>query len=135
MGVNAGLKILLVEDDAAQAAMYRIKLAHDGHLVEIASDGETGLRAALAEPPDLLLLDVRLPGIDGLTLLEQLRMDSRCARLPVIILSNFDDADLADRAARLGALAHLVKSQTTPGSLAQMIAELALSPRAEVARG
>lgn len=135
MGANAGLNILLVEDDAAQAAMYRIKLAHEGHRVEIAPDGETGLHAALAQPPDLLLVDVRLPGIDGLTLLEQLRRDASCAMLPAIILSNFDNADLTERTASLGVRAQLIKSQTTPGCLARMIAELALSPRAEVAGG
>jgi CheY-like chemotaxis protein len=120
---NARADILLVEDDQALAEMYRIKLSAEGHRVEIAADGPSGLRAALGRPR-LLLLDIRLPGFDGLELLARLREEPGGAELPVIVLSNFDEADTIERGAELGALAHLVKSQTTPASLAETIRSL-----------
>lgn len=113
--------------------MYRLKLATEGHRVQVAPDGHVGLLEALAHPPDLLLLDVRIPGIDGLTLLAALRDDPRCSTLPAIVLSNYGDAEMIERGRRLGALAHLIKAQTTPGSLAEIIASLQLTAHGEVA--
>jgi DNA-binding response OmpR family regulator len=118
------MRILLVEDDSAVAEMYRLRLAISGHDVEIASDGQAGLRSALARPPDLALLDIRLPRMDGLTLLAALRDDARCARVPVIVLSNYGERNVIERGVRLGALAHLIKSQTTPTALADTISAL-----------
>ncbi len=118
------LDILLVEDDQVLAEMYRIKLSAEGYRVEIAMDGPSGLQAALARPPHVLLLDIGLPGFDGLELLARLRRDPMGAELPVIVLSNFDEADMIARGAELGALAHLVKAQTTPASLAGTIRSL-----------
>jgi len=117
-------EVLLVEDDMAAAAMYRIGLQVAGHRVRIAGDGPTGLLVALAWPPHVLLLDIRLPGFDGLELLARLREDAWGARLPVIVLSNYSEPDIVERGAQLGALAHLVKSQTTPGSLTETVDRL-----------
>jgi CheY-like chemotaxis protein len=130
---DAGLHILLVEDDQALAEMYRIKLRADGHRVEIALDGLSGLRAALERPPQLLLLDIRLPGIDGLELLAQLRQDPRGAEVPVIVLSNYGEVEMIERGAALGALAHLIKAQTTPASLAERIKSVLPGPMAGLA--
>lgn len=127
------MRILLVEDDDSLAEMYRLSLATGGHDVEIARDGHAGLEVVLDRPPDLLLLDIRLPGIDGLNLLAALRDDARSARLPVIVLSNFGEPDTIERGERLGALAHLIKSQTTPSSLAEIIRALPHPSEAEVA--
>jgi CheY-like chemotaxis protein len=125
------LDILLVEDDLALAEMYRVKLAAEGHRVEIATDGPSGLLAALERPPQLLLLDIRLPGFDGLELLARLRQDHPAgADLPVIVLSNYGEPDVIERGAALGALAHLIKAQTTPASLAEKIRTLAARPAA-----
>jgi DNA-binding response OmpR family regulator len=116
--------VLLVEDEVALAEMYRIKLQAAGHRVRIAGDGPTGLREALERPPQVLLLDIRLPGFDGLELLTRLREDVRGASLPVIVVSNYGEPEIVERVAELGALAHLVKSQTTPGSLTETIEHL-----------
>ena len=123
-GVDVGLDVLLVEDDVHLAEMYRIKLSAEGHRVQIAGDGPSGLRAATERPPQLLLLDIRLPGFDGLELLAQLRRASSGTDVPVIVLSNYGEQDLIDRGLALGALAHLIKSETTPASLVEWIARL-----------
>jgi len=116
--------ILLVEDDRALAELYRIKLRHEGYVVEIAGDGPAGLAAALDRTPRLLLLDIRLPGYDGLELLTRLRQDPRGAAVPVIVLSNYGEEAVIEQSSALGALAHLIKSQTTPASLATAIRDL-----------
>ena len=112
------VRVLLIEDDQAVAEMYRIKLELDGYAVEIVADGENALRLATDHPPDIVFLDIRLPNMDGLTVLERLRRDDRTKSLPVVILSNFSQAELVQRGLTLGALEYLIKSQTTPAQVA-----------------
>ncbi|MBO0683270.1 MAG: response regulator [Candidatus Dormibacteraeota bacterium] len=115
------LRLLLVEDDPEVAAMYQLRLELDGYLVELASDGEAALRKASERPPDLIFLDIRLPGMGGLELLEALRSTEATRLLPVVILTAFDEPELRSRGARLGALDYLIKSQHTPGEIASSI--------------
>ena len=112
------VRVLFIEDDQAVAEMYRIKLELDGYAVEIVADGESALRLATDDPPDIIFLDIRLPNMDGLTVLEQLRGNDRTRSLPVVILSNFSQAELIQRGLKLGALEYLIKSQTTPAQVA-----------------
>jgi two-component system, OmpR family, phosphate regulon response regulator PhoB len=111
------VRVLLVEDDAALAQMYRTKLERDGYTVQVAGDGEEALGVLSGELPDLIFLDVRLPRMDGLTFLERLRAAERTKNLPVVIVSNYSEAELVARGLQLGALEYLIKSQTTPGQL------------------
>lgn len=112
------VRVLFIEDDQAVADMYRLKLELDGYSVTVASDGETGVKLAREHPPDLVFLDIRLPKMDGLAVLEALRADNRTRYIPVIILSNHGEEELVERGLRLGALEYLIKSQTTPSHLA-----------------
>ncbi len=111
------VKVLLIEDDAAAAEMYRLRLMADGYRVVIGQDGEEGLRMAAEEAPDFIYLDIRLPGLDGFEVLERLRADAATTHIPVIILSNYAEPELRERGLKLGALEFLVKADTTPGQL------------------
>jgi len=113
------VRVLLVEDDAALAQMYRVKLERDGYTVHVAGDGEEALAWIAGQIPDLVFLDVRLPRMDGLTFLERLRADARTKNVPVVIVSNYSEEELVSRGLQLGALEYLIKSQTTPGQLSQ----------------
>jgi DNA-binding response OmpR family regulator len=113
------VRVLLVEDDAALAQMYRVKLERDGYTVEVAGDGEQALGKLADRLPDLIFLDIRLPKMDGLAFLERLRGSSRTKNLPVVIVSNYSEDELKARGMELGALEYLIKSQTTPGQLSQ----------------
>lgn len=113
------VRVLFVEDDAAVAEMYRLKLELDGYTVTIAPDGEEGLKMAKESPPDILFLDIRLPKMDGFSVLESLRADATLKQIPVIILSNYGEAELVERGLKLGALDYLIKAETTPSTLSR----------------
>jgi len=80
-------RILVIEDELQIADLLRRGLLYEGYSVEIASDGEAGLSAARDRPPDLVLLDLMLPGIDGLTVCKRLRSGSD---VPILILTAKD---------------------------------------------
>jgi CheY-like chemotaxis protein len=115
------VRILFVEDDASVAQMYRLKLELDGYTVDVAGDGITALEKARTIRPDIVFLDLRLPKLDGLAVLERLRADTSTAAIPVVILSNWNEKELVERGISLGALDHLIKSQTTPARLSQRL--------------
>lgn len=112
------VKVLFVEDDPSVAQMYKLKLELDGYQVTVATDGEQALQFATANPPDIVFLDIRLPKMDGLAVLEQLRQTESTNQVPVVILSNYSERELIERGLKLGALEYLIKSQTTPAKLA-----------------
>src|SRR5690348_14647274 len=116
------VRVLFVEDDVSVAQMYQLKLELDGYVVDVAGDGIAALEKARSTHPDIIFLDIRLPKLDGLAVLESLRAEPSTARIPVVILSNWNERELVDRGISLGALDHLIKSQTTPARLSQGLA-------------
>jgi CheY-like chemotaxis protein len=117
-------RVLFAEDDDVIAQMYQLKLEQDGWQVDRTVDGREVLRLATTQRPDLILLDLRLAGMDGMTVLKGLLADELTKRIPVVIFSNSgrDDAE-AKEALRLGARAFLVKAGTEPRRLAQLLAD------------
>jgi two-component system, OmpR family, phosphate regulon response regulator PhoB len=115
------LKVLIVDDDPFIAEMYRLRLEAEGYDVSIAADGEEGLALAMASVPNIICLDYRLPGIDGLEALERLRAEPSTKSIPVIMLSNDGDPALRERGLRLGALQFAIKAEMSPAQLAQAI--------------
>ena len=116
------VRVLFVEDDPSVAEMYKLKLELDGYAVEVAGDGVQAVAMATGNPPDIIFLDIRLPKMDGMGVLEALRQDERTRDVPVVILSNYSERELVERGLRLGALDYLVKSQTTPARVAGGVA-------------
>lgn len=116
------VRVLFVEDDASVAQMYKFSLELDGYEVHVAPDGLTALETVVTTRPDIVFLDIRLPKLDGLSVLERLRSDAKTKGIPVVILSNWNEKELVEHGLRLGALDHLIKSQTTPANLARRIA-------------
>lgn len=82
--------ILIVEDDLVLSGMYQKLLVNHGYQVTAAADGETGLKLAKQDHPDLILLDIRMPGMDGMTMMHQLRADDWGKDASIIILTNLD---------------------------------------------
>ena len=102
------VNVLFVEDDPSVAQMYKLKLELDGYQVAVAADGEAAVQMATQDPPDIIFLDIRLPKLDGLAVLEALRADERTKAVPVVILSNYSERELVERGLRLGALEYLI---------------------------
>jgi DNA-binding response OmpR family regulator len=116
-----GSKILIIEDDKFLRDLIVQKLQKEGYAIVEAVDGEEGVSRAREEQPDLLLLDLILPGIDGFMVLEQVKKDQKTKHIPVIILSNLGQKEDVDRGLRLGAADFLIKAHFTPGEIIEKI--------------
>lgn len=114
-------QIVLVEDDSDIGLMYRIQLESDGFEIHHAQTGPDGLRLIRSLKPDLVLLDLRLPGMDGFEILSAVRGDAELEALPMVVISNFGDPEMIARARELGALDYLIKSSTLPEVLSQRV--------------
>lgn len=113
--------ILVVDDDpAARKPMTRL-LQMDGHEVICACDAHTAMAQAIDRHPDLILLDVAMPPLDGLTFLFLLRERSYGRDVPVIVLSGQDDPRTVERARKLGVCEYLVKTQFKTSELLDLI--------------
>jgi DNA-binding response OmpR family regulator len=126
--------VLLAEDDRGIAGLYRQRLELEGYAVTVAVDGEAALAAAFSSLPKLVLLDVRLPVLGGLEVLERLRKDRRTRQVPVVMFTNWEDEEARARALKLGALEFLLKTEVRPGELAERIRDL-LAARERLPRG
>lgn len=122
-------RILLAEDDRFLRRAAEARLRQHGFEVLIAHDGEEALQVARAERPDLVLLDVVMPRLQGFDVLKALKRDPVTARIPVIVLSNLGQDSDVEQAIALGAEAYLVKAHLSLQDLVQKIdATLASEP-------
>jgi CheY-like chemotaxis protein len=111
------VKILLVEDELEVLELYKLKLSLDGYNVVTAMNGQEGLKKAIAEKPEMIFLDIKMPEMDGFEVLKRLRSEPKTKSIPVIILSNFDEQEMIEKGLTLGANEYLVKSQFTPDEI------------------
>ena len=114
-------KILIIEDDRFLRELIARKLKNEGYEIAEAVDGEEGLKKIKEEKPDLVLLDLILPGIDGFEVLTRAKEDPVIAQIPVIILSNLGQREEIERGLKLGAIDYLVKAHFTPGEIIEKI--------------
>jgi DNA-binding response OmpR family regulator len=103
--------ILLVEDDSFLSQVLGDRLTQEGYDVTICGDGEEGLKTAKKEMHDLVLLDIVLPTLDGISILREIKADDRLTSMNVIMLSNLNDPKRVQEASDLGA-EYYVKSDT-----------------------
>jgi DNA-binding response OmpR family regulator len=114
-------KILIVEDDKFLRELISRKLRSEGFEVSEAVDGEEGVKKAKEEKPDLILLDLILPGLEGFEVLSQVKTDKEVKSIPVIILSNLGQREEIEKGLRLGASDYLVKAHFTPGEIIEKV--------------
>jgi DNA-binding response OmpR family regulator len=107
-------RILIIEDDPLIQKVYHDKLALEGYDVDVAGDGEEGINKALNGKPDLVLLDLVLPKMNGFLVLSELRKNPRTQWTPIIILSNRGREDEIEKGLKLGANDYLVKVFAAP---------------------
>lgn len=117
-------KILIIEDDLMLSDIASERFRHDGYQVVSVADGREGLAAAERERPDLVLLDIIMPGMSGFEVLKQLKQDEQLKHIPVVIFSNLaQDRDIAE-GRRLGAIDFFVKANFTPAQVVERVKEI-----------
>lgn len=117
-------KILVVEDERFIAKAYQHGLEHEGFQVVAAFDGKEGLEAAKREKPDLILLDLIMPVMDGLTMLKELRKQDWGKDIKVLVLTNSNDQAGTSESAHLGAIDFLIKAEWSIELLVKRIREI-----------
>ena len=122
--MSVGAKVLVVDDEVDLLFTIALSLELAGYRVVKASSGEEALEVAAAESPDAIVLDLRLPDIDGWEVIRRLGVAGSFPRIPVVLLSAQVDAATADRAVDLGVHAHLAKpfsASELTGVLAELV--------------
>jgi len=114
-------KILIIENDKFLRELIVSKLAKENYNVSEALDGEEGIKKIKEEKPDLALLDLILPGIDGFEVLSRIKDDSATASIPIIILSNLGQREETEKGMAMGATDYLIKAHFTPGEIIEKI--------------
>ncbi len=102
-------KILVIEDDLVSQRILAVRLEINGYVVITADDGEEGLKKAREENPDLLILDLMLPKMNGYEVCRMLKFDDDYKKIPIIILSSLDQQDEREKAIKSGADAYFIK--------------------------
>tara|TARA_Y100000310_G_scaffold301221_1_gene337492 strand:+ start:1630 stop:1995 length:366 start_codon:yes stop_codon:yes gene_type:complete len=114
-------KILIIEDDKFLRELISQKLIKEGYDIIEAVDGEKGLKSVKEDGPDLVLLDLILPGVDGFEVLAKMKEDPAISEVPVIILSNLGQKDDIEKGLKMGAVDYLIKAHFTPGEIIEKI--------------
>ena len=113
--------IFLIEDDPFLIDVYSAKLKEVGFEVDTAPNGEEGIKKIKQKKPDLLLLDIVLPGANGWEIVERIRKDETIKDLKIVLLSNLTEKDEVEKGLRLGADKYLIKAHYTPSQIAEEI--------------
>jgi CheY-like chemotaxis protein len=118
------IKILIVEDDPLISRMYQKIFSFENYTVEVAENGEEALVKIRSAKPTIVLLDVMMPKMNGLQVLEKLKSDPDTKAIPVIMLTNLAGQQDAEKALSLGAIKYIVKSQYEPKQIVDMVKEI-----------
>ena len=110
MDIDQKKKILIVDDDGSLRNVLKDKISQEGFTALTAGDGEEGLKIGIKEKPDLILLDVIMPKINGIKMLKKLREDEWGKHVPVLLLSNDDDPEHIRETLKDNATDYLIKS-------------------------
>jgi two-component system response regulator ArlR len=114
-------KIAIVEDDQAISQMYRFKFEADGYEVETAENGKLGLELAEVMKPDIILLDLMMPEMNGDEMLARLRKTTWGAKIKVVILTNMGEQEIPEEVKKLGVSAVILKADMTPRQVADLV--------------
>ena len=118
------IKVLIVEDDPLMSRMYQKIFTFEKYEVEMAADGEEALAKVATATPTVILLDVMMPKMNGLQVLEKLKADPATKNIPVIMLTNLAGQQDAETALSKGAVKYIVKSEHEPKEIADMVQEI-----------
>lgn len=115
------IKIAIIEDDQAISQMYRIKFETEGFQVETAENGRLGLELASTMKPDIILLDLMMPEMNGDEMLQKLRKTEWGKDIKVIVLTNMGEQEAPETIKSLNVRRFIVKAEMTPRQVAEMV--------------
>jgi len=118
------IKILVIEDDPFLSSMYSTKFELENFDVRAAEDGERGLAVAAEFLPDMILLDILMPKMDGFGVLENLKKTEKLKNIPVILLTNLNQKDEVQRGLSLGADDYLIKAHFMPSEVVDKVKKI-----------
>lgn len=110
-------KVLLIEDDPLIYRLYQKLFSLEGFEIELAENGQLGLEKLQTFHPDVLLMDIMMPTMNGIEMLTQLKADPKTKDIPVIVLTNIADMNITQMAISKGAVLCIIKSQTEPSEV------------------
>ncbi|MDD5290382.1 MAG: response regulator [Patescibacteria group bacterium] len=113
--------ILIIEDDNFLSNMYRTKLELEGYVALTATNGEIGLKTAKEKRPNLILLDIIIPKMNGFEVLEGIKSDKNLKNIPVIMLTNLGQKDDIKKSFKLGADEYLIKAHFLPSEVVEKV--------------
>lgn len=114
-------RVLIIEDDPAEQYALKKLVTETGYEALTAADGENGLKMINNRKPDLVLLDIILPKINGFDILELTKKSPETKQIPIIVLTNLNDDETRIKSETLGAVGHLVKMETYPHEIVRKI--------------
>lgn len=114
-------KILFIEDEDSIIMMYEVKFTAIGHTFLSAMDGINGIRIAKTKKPDIILLDIKLPDMDGMEVLKALKEDPKTKKIPVWLFSNSYQKDYESRGKEIGAEVFIPKTKYLPDKLVKLV--------------
>jgi len=114
-------KVLIIDDDQTMQALYQRVFVLEGFEVEVADGGVIGLQKAASFSPDIILLDMMMPVVNGLEVLGKLKGDEMLKDIPVIVMSNYSELDITTHAMQLGASQYFIKSNIEPVALVGIV--------------
>ena len=117
-------KIAIIEDDPTISQMYRLKFEADGFDVRMAGNGKIGVELVKTFKPDIILLDIQMPEMDGAEALKHIRADSHSKDTPVIILTNLGEEEAPSEMRSLGISSYIVKANNTPRQVVTHVKEM-----------
>jgi len=116
--------VLIVDDDEFLLEMYALKFKEEGFTVEIAETGKDALTKIESVKPDVVLLDVVLPEMDGFAVLQKMRPEKKSGLPIIVLLTNLSQKDDTERGMRLGADDYVVKAHFTPSEVVEKVRKL-----------
>jgi DNA-binding response OmpR family regulator len=118
------IKVAIIEDDMAIVQMYRTKFEGEGYEVATAPDGASGLQLIEEFVPDIILLDLMMPNMNGLDMLGRLRSQANGRNAKVVVLTNMGDTETATKVYKMAADDYIVKAEMTPKEVADRVRAL-----------
>lgn len=117
-------KILVVEDEELLSSIIVRELANDGHEVKAAYNGEEAVQHASSDTPELILLDLIMPKMDGFQVLDTLKKDPKTSSIPVVVLSNLGQKEDIEKAKSSGAFDYMVKINFAPKEVCAKVKDI-----------